>query len=333
MYDLELEKLQNLLIQKDYSRIAVQLPDGLLGDPLKSILEAIEDINKDIEIFVIGDPCFGACDLGVHPALAARCQALFHFGHSSFSPHLNTDSNLGLDIFYFEARVTIPVHSVLKKAIQEAQQRNFTSLGLATTVQHLHALPEIEELLGAAGFTVHVGRATRRLQRGQILGCDIGRIETILGPDIQATLFFGGGRFHALALLRKTQKPVLIADPYMEKLEILDESDLRKFYRKRYAAVHKIRTANKVGILVSTKTGQYNHKLMQQARKWLITQGKTFLVVLVSTALPHHLSNFQVDGWISTLCPRVALDDAEQYQRPIINLEELDWDEYAPSTL
>ncbi len=331
MYDLELEKLQNLLIQKNYSRIAVQLPDGLLGDPLISILEAIRDISKDIEIFVIGDPCFGACDLGLHPAIAASCQALFHFGHSNFSPHLNTDSKPGLDIFYFKVRITIPIHSVTEKTIQEAQRRNLTSLGLATTVQHLHALPEIEKLLGAAGFAVHIGGATRRLQRGQILGCDIGQIETILNPDIQATVFIGGGRFHALALLRKTQKPVLAADPYMEKLEILDESDLRKFYQKRYAAVHKIRNANKIGILVSTKTGQYNHKLVQHARKWLITQGKTFLVVLVSTAIPQHLSNFQVDGWISTLCPRVALDDAEQYQKPIINLEELDWDNYAPS--
>lgn len=331
MYDLELEKLQNLLIQENYSRIAVQLPDGLLGEPLISILETIRDISKNIEIFVIGDPCFGACDLGLQPALVASCQALFHFGHSNFSPHLNTDSKPGLDIFYFEARTTVPSHSVIRKAMQEAQRRNFTSLGLATTVQHLHALPEIERLLCAAGFDVHVGKATSRLQRGQILGCDIGRIETTLSPEIQATVFIGGGRFHALALLRKTQKPVLVADPYMEKLEILEEKDLRKFYRKRYAAVHKIRNANKIGILVSTKTGQYNHKLVQQARKWLTTQGKTFLVVLVSTALPQHLSNFQVDGWISTLCPRVALDDAEQYHKPIINLEELDWDNYGPS--
>jgi 2-(3-amino-3-carboxypropyl)histidine synthase len=328
MYDLELEKLRNLLVQKNYSRVSVQVPDGLLGEPLATILETIRAVSKNIEIFVLGDPCFGACDIGIQPALAARCQALFHFGHSQFSSNFNIGGNHSLDVYYFDAKVNIPIQPALEIAIQEARQRNFTSIGLAATIQHLHDLPVVEELLRAAGFEVHVGEPTKRLRRGQILGCDIGSLGRLLPQKIHGTIFIGGGRFHALILLRKTRKPVLATDPYLRKVEVLEENDLQQFYRKRYAAVNKIQNASKVGILVSTKTGQYNRKLVQQARAWLEKHQKTWWIVLVSTASPQHLSNFHVDGWISTMCPRVALDDSEQYDKPIINLDELDWDSY-----
>ncbi|MFQ5980591.1 MAG: diphthamide biosynthesis enzyme Dph2 [Candidatus Heimdallarchaeota archaeon] len=328
MYDLDLQKLKDRLTHGNYSRIAIQLPDGLLGKPLQSIIETIQAADRNIEIFVLGDPCFGACDVGVQLALAASCQALFHFGHSPFPQKLRLTSDSRLSIFYFKARATIPIEPILDMAAQEAHKRNFTSIGLATTIQHLHNLPEIEAFFAKAGFDVHTGKATKRLQRGQILGCDIGLFGGSLMEKIQGTVFLGGGRFHALAILRKTKKPVLVADPYLRRVEILDANDLQKFYRKRYAAVNKIIEAEKVGILVSTKTGQYNEKLVQQAQKWLEDHGKSFLIVLVSTVLPQHLTNFHVDGWISTLCPRVALDDAEQYFSPIINLDELHWDNY-----
>lgn len=332
MYDLDLEKLKDHLTHGNYSRVAIQLPDGLLGEPLQSIIETIQAVDRNIEVFVLGDPCFGACDIGVQLALAASCQALFHFGHSPFSQKLRLASNSRLCIFYFEARANIPTQPILEIAAQEAHQRNFTSIGLATTIQHLHNLPEMEAFFAKAGFDVHIGKATKQLRRGQILGCDIGPLGWNLVEKTQGTIFLGGGRFHALALLRKTKKPVLVADPYIRRVEILDANDLQKFYRKRYAAVNKIREAKKVGILVSTKAGQYNRKLVQQAQKWLEDQEKSFLIVLVSTVLPQHLTNFHVDGWISTLCPRVALDDAEQYLSPIINLDELHWDNYVSSS-
>jgi len=331
MYDLELERLSALISRGNYSRVALQLPDGFLGEPLTRIIETIRELNKNIEVFVNGDPCFGACDLGIQPALTAGCEALFHFGHTPYAPKLSMDENCKLDIFYFEAKANISVRQVLEIAVRESRKRNLTSVGLATTVQHIHKISTMEAMLKNAGLMIHVGEQTKRLLRGQVLGCDVGHLGSSLIDKIDGTIFVGGGRFHALAILRKTKKPVLAVDPYNKQLTVLDDIDLRKYYQKRYAAVDSIKNAQRIGILVSTKTGQYNQKLLQLAQDWLELHGKTFLTVLVSTVIFPQLLNFPVDGWISTLCPRVALDDSEQLPLTIINLDELDWDQYIES--
>ncbi len=326
MYDLELEKVRQILLGKAYTKIALQLPDGMLKEPLLSILDTISFTRESVEVFILGDPCFGACDLGVQQAISVGCEALFHFGHAPLP--LEQSFCEDLDIYFFEGKVQLPIQPILEKIIVELKKKQHEHIALTTTIQHHNELRHIEEKLQKNGFKVYISKKTKRLKPGQVLGCDIGIFNNINSKQIDSTIFIGGGRFHPLAILRKTKKPVICADPFFYSVEILDTNELQVYYRKRYAAVNAIKNAGIVGILCSSKIGQFNEKLVKKAQKWLKRNGKKFLTVLVSTAFPQHLSNYQVDGWISTLCPRVALDDYEQYYRPIVNFEELDWEKY-----
>jgi len=60
-YDLELDKLLDMIKNKDYKKIVVQLPDGL-KPRAKEIVDYISK-NSSCEIIIWGGTCFGACDL------------------------------------------------------------------------------------------------------------------------------------------------------------------------------------------------------------------------------------------------------------------------------
>ena len=80
MYDLEIEKVARQVKRKKFSRILIQLPDGLkprAKDMQKKILA-----KTDCEVFIWAGSCFGACDV---PNLnGLRFDAIFQWGHSEW---------------------------------------------------------------------------------------------------------------------------------------------------------------------------------------------------------------------------------------------------------
>ena len=48
--------------------------------------------------------------------------------------------------------------------------------------------------------------------KGQVLGCNFSAIKNL---DADAFLYVGSGNFHALGIKLFTDKPVIVADPYL----------------------------------------------------------------------------------------------------------------------
>ncbi len=157
-------------------------------------------------------------------------------------------------------------------------------------------------------------KANIKIQRfQQVLGCS-----KISNQSKLPVLLISTGDFHARNLY--LQSPII----YMlknNKIMRVSQSDIDKIKQQRKTALIKFLSADKVGILVSTKPGQNNLdlalKLKQELEKKYKNQKKVYLFISNNIDI-NQFENFQIDSWINTACPGLAIDNPL-----IINYDEL----------
>ncbi len=313
MYDLEEDELVAEIMGRGARRLLVQLPDGLKneGPRLASLIRE----KTGAEVFISATPAWGACDLSLDAAARLKADLLVHYGHNEF---LRDGSN-GIPVVYIPAKSRHETIPVIEKALQLLQG---TRIGVATVVQHLHTLPETTKLLEARGFKVQLpGRGPWAHDSGQVLGCDyfgLKRIES----EVDSFLVIGS-YFHALGASLSVEKPTILADPYDQTARNLDQ-DRARIIRQRYAMVEKARQANTFGIIVSTKPGQSNPTIAMNIQRQLEENGKKAVVLYADEVVPDKLLDFtDIDAFVDTACPRLALDDPERFSKPIVTRDEI----------
>jgi 2-(3-amino-3-carboxypropyl)histidine synthase len=282
----------------------LQIPDGLKRKALK-IADELEDVLIDCET------CFGACDLSIQEAKALGCDKIIHYGHSKI---LETD----IPVEYKEIRQDYDPTPLLEKEINKIKEEK---IGLISTLQFLDSLEKAKKFLEEKGKKVKIGKG--RYYSGQILGCDISSAKEIEN-EIDAFLYIGSGKFHPLGVALQTERPVYVLD--IEKNEIINLKDLKeKFLKQKYAAVALAKDANKFGILVSVKPGQLNLELAKQIKKKLEDKGKKAYILVFNEIKPEKLEGLDLDCYISTACPRIAIENRTEFKKPILNPDEIEY--------
>src|SRR6266478_8464150 len=137
MYDLEEDRLLAEITGRGARRLLIQLPDGLKNEGPR--LASLVRERTSADVFVSASSAWGACDLSLDAAARLEADMLVHYGHNEF---LRDGSN-GVPVVYIPARSNHEVIPVVEKAASFLQGRN---IGLATTIQHLHKLPEAVRL-------------------------------------------------------------------------------------------------------------------------------------------------------------------------------------------
>ncbi|HYY90733.1 MAG TPA: diphthamide biosynthesis enzyme Dph2 [Candidatus Dormibacteraeota bacterium] len=313
MYDLEEDRLVAEITGRGARRLLVQLPDGLKneGPRLASLIRE----KTGAEVFVSATPAWGACDLSLDAAARLKADLLVHYGHNEF---LRDESN-GIPVVYIPAKSRHEIIPVVEKALPMLQG---TRVGVATVVQHLQTLPETTRFLESKGFKIHIpGRGPWAHDPGQVLGCDYFGLKRI-EPEVDSFLVIGS-YFHALGASLSVEKPTILADPYDQTARSLDQ-DRAKVIRQRYAMVEKARQAHNFGIIVSTKPGQSNPTIALNIQRLLEENGKKAVVLYADEVVPSKLLDFtDVDAFVDTACPRLALDDPERFSKPIVTRDEI----------
>jgi len=184
-------------------------------------------------------------------------------------------------------------------------------IGLLSTVQFLPALPEIEHELKKNNIKVF--KAKTLANESQILGCDVSAAEKIKGK-VQAFLLLSSGKWHAL-MLSRLEKPIFI---YSGRIEKLSENDISKFSMKRKAAMVKFLSSDKIGIIVSTKPGQFRLKEAFALKEHLEKRGKKAFIFIADIISISELENFNMKIWVNTACPGLFFDSSN-----IINIEDV----------
>jgi len=205
-----------------------------------------------------------------------------------------------------------------------AKLKDKKRIGIFTTVQFLEQLKQLEKFLKKEGKTVLIGKSTFRASEvGQVLGCDP-MAGTSIEAKVDAFVYLGSGKFHPLAVALKTSKQIVIANPITGEISELSKEEIERLKNAKKRMLSEFSKAKKIGILVCTKPGQCDLKAAEEAEKLLEAKGKNVYMFMFETLNPEELLNFiDVEAWVNTACPRIAIDDFERIGRPIVDIEDL----------
>jgi len=321
-FDFEEERVKQEILKLGAKRVLIQLPEGLKPEATR-LAKVIEKLG--ILPVVSADPCYGACDLATVEAESLGVDLIVHYGHSKLLKYERVPT------IYIEARATVNVNGVVEKALPMLE--DWQKIGLTTTVQHVQTIDDVREILLRAGKTVVIGDAGRVNYPGQVLGCDYSNAKSV-AKDVEAFLFVGGGHFHALGVALSTSKPTVVADPYEKRAYSVDK-EAERVIKQRWASIEKAMMAKNFGVLVGLKPGQKKFEEALDVKKKLEDGGKTACLFVVREVTPEVLMEFPiVDAYVNTACPRVSLDDASKFQKPVLTINEasvvigeLSWEE------
>lgn len=276
--------------------VALQFPAGLKrrAGEIAQFLK-----GRGFEVIVSGDPCYGACDLAVEALVYA--EVLVHFGHT---PLKDPDPR----VIFEPYRVDFDP-GVVKNAIHCLKT---TRIGLVTTAQHLHLLDAMKAVLAATGVVAVTTKGTRGCAEGQVLGCSFGAARVIGTEEI---LYVGTGLFHPLGVQLATGLRVIALDPFTGEVQ---EVNAEKFLRRRHALIEKARSAERIGLLVSTKTGQGRYEMA----RGMAGRCERAILVLMREISPDELLNLGFSAYVNFACPRLAYDDQVRFPAPVLTPQE-----------
>ena len=309
-HNLEERRLKEEIKKYQAKRVLLQLPEGLKpeGPRLASIAEEAGAVAV-----VSADPCYGACDLAIQDAESLDVDLIIHYGHT---PMITKEQ---IPIVYIEARARVGIKEAVEKAMPHL--KDWKNIGLVTTVQHIHKLNEAKDQLLRTGKTVMVGDSGRMKYAGQVIGCDFSNAKSV-SKDVEAFLFVGGGRFHAIGVALATGKPTIIADPY-EKRAFPIHGEAKTILKQRWASICEAKEAERLAILIGLKSGQKRLREAMELKERLEKIGKRATLLAIREITPEVLMQFpDIDAFVNTACPRVSLDDSKNFRKPVITLNE-----------
>jgi 2-(3-amino-3-carboxypropyl)histidine synthase len=289
--------------------VGLQFPEGLKVHAIK-VARKIEK-ETSATVIISADPCYGACDVA-DVDMKDSVDVLVHFGHRPLP------IDYEIPVIFVDARSDMDVLGCVEDSIRLLS--GYTRIGLVTTTQHLHLLDEIAEFLekNDKEILTHPGTGTTK---GQVLGCNFSSIKNL---NADAFLYVGSGNFHALGIKLFTNKPVVVADPYLGEARKIDEFADR-ILRIRSARIAKALDAERFGIIVSSKKGQSRLELAKTLKNMLREEGKEGYILLLDDVSPNTLLPFMdLDAFVMTACPRIAIDDSKMYKKPLLTPQELE---------
>jgi 2-(3-amino-3-carboxypropyl)histidine synthase len=317
---MEIEKVIKEIKKYDAKNIGLQFPEGLKTQST-TIADEIET-KAQVNVIISGDPCFGACDVA-DSKMVDMVDLIVHYGHTPLPLKYK------IPVIFIEAYSDIKINEILKKSLNSLE--DYSRIAIATTTQHLQLLNEVKDFLEDNGKEIVVS-SSKSTRKGQILGCNFSSIKDL---GAEAYLFIGSGKFHPLGIYLFTKARVIAVNPYTS--EISDIKDLAdEILRIRFARIVKAKEVNTWGILISSKEGQYRFNLAKEIKKILEDEGKKAYLILVENINPDVLLPYiNIEGFIVTACPRIAIDDSLMYKKPLITPQELEivldkrkWDDY-----
>ena len=290
-----MEEIESIAKKIKERRILLQVPEGLKTEVPK-IVEILERHGKEVIVDI--DPTYGACDLRINEMKAVNAEAILHIGHAPMFNYPN--------VYYVEWRRDADIEAVERSIKEIARGRRFC---LATTANLRWVLEKLKNIEGAV-----VGKGSWRIPlEGVVLGCDTSACDV----DADINIFVGDGYFHPLAIWVNTKRPTFVVYPDGR----WEEVSFERLVRKRLALLGSI-SGKRVGILVSSKIGQNRWPLARELYDLAKEKGYIPRIYVSDYIDPLYLLGLEEDFFVYTGCPRVPIDDAERYDKPLLTPEE-----------
>lgn len=318
---IDLTELQNWISDNKYKTLAIQVPEGLKRQVVKLITYLENELG--VTIILDADPCFGACDINADRHKFSNLDAFIHLGHSEI-PNCEKPQ---IPVKYVELASSIVVDELIQDLAHiETLTAEFgatATLGLVANVQYIPQLQRVKDVLLDKGFKILIGGGDDRVKYpGQVLGCNFSAARSIQ-YEVDGFIFIGDGMFHPIGVALATSKKVLSFDPINNVL--LDFAEMKeKILRQRAGAIAAAKECSNFGILVSTKLGQNRHEYAIKIKNTLSRKNLQGTLLALDNVSPNQIDYLPFEAYINTACPRLTIDDHQQYKKTIITPIELE---------
>lgn len=321
-YNFEIHKCVWRVRSTSASRVALQLPEGLLMYSL-ALSDIISTFGGASHCFVLGDVTYGACCVDDLAASALSADLLIHYGHSCLVP-VNVTA---VPCLYVFVDVSIDVDLLIRTV--DLNVPRSSNVVLAGTIQFASAIRSAKPDLERRGFTVLIPQS-KPLSAGEVLGCTAPKVSSSSFPKFNnggnetetetVVVFVADGRFHLEAMMIANPGiKTFRYDPYLGKL-FLEEYDQRGMRESRKDAILKTKEAKNWGIILGTLGRQGNPRILERLERKMREKGFSYTVVLMSEISPARIGLFEdsVEAWIQIACPRLSIDWGDAFRKPLL---------------
>lgn len=304
------ERMYQVIEQRRPRSVALNGPEGLMP----KIQDSADHITEKfgIEAYVIGDTCWGSCDLNSHAAEMLGADILFNIGHT-----IAIDS-FSEKVYMIGAFDDISFDSIAHKCAKELAGK-FKTISLLTDSQHLHEVESVRSIFTEHGYTVLIGKGKGQLLDAQVFGCEFYPAYS-LQKQVDAYIFLGQSMFHSASVALSTDRPTFMLDPYFQEFTQVNDF-ARGLQKKAILAVYKALDAERIGIIIGLKEGQFAHVRALDLKKELERLGKKVQLIALTEITEDRVQVFRgIEAFVQVACPRIATDN--HFKKPMLSVPQ-----------
>lgn len=290
--------------------VAINGPEGLIPKMQDTADHITERFG--IEAYIIGDTCWGSCDLNTHAADMLGADILFNIGHT-----IAMDT-FGDKVVMIGAYDDISFDKVARKCAKDLVGK-FKTVSLLTDSQHLHQIESTKKIFEDQGYSVIIGRGKGQLRDAQVFGCEFYPAYNIQ-KKVDAYIFLGQSMFHSASVAMSTEKPTFMLDPYFEEYTQVNEF-AQGLQKRAILSIYKALDAEKIGIVIGLKEGQFSHVRALELKKEFEKLGKKVQMIALTEITDDRMQVFKgIDAFVQVACPRIATDN--HFKKPMLSVPQ-----------
>lgn len=309
MMIIDKEKIFEVINNQKPNSVALSGPEGLIAK-IQETADGIEDAFH-IPAYVIGDTCWGSCDLNTHAADMLGADILFNIGHTIAMESIGK-------VVMIDAYDDIGFDCVARKCALDLRA-HYETISLLTDSQHLNQIPSVKLIFEEFGYDVIIGKGKGQLNDAQVFGCEFYPAYQLL-QKVDAYIFLGQSMFHSASIALSTEKPTYMLDPYFQEYSEVTEFALG-LRKKAVLAIYRALDADRIGIIIGLKEGQFSQVRALELKKILEALGKKVQLIALTEITNERVLNFKkIDAFIQVACPRIATDN--YFKKPMLSVPQ-----------
>jgi 2-(3-amino-3-carboxypropyl)histidine synthase len=290
--------------------VALNGPEALIPK-LQDVADHIAEVFG-IQVYIIGDTCWGSCDLNTHAADMLSADILFNIGHT-----IAIDT-FGQKVVMIGAFDDISFDVIANKCARDLIGK-YKTVSLVTDSQHLHQIDRVKRIFENYGYNVIIGRGKGQLRDAQVFGCEFYPAYNVQ-KQVDAYIFLGQSMFHSASVAMSTEKPTFMLDPYFEEYNEVNEF-AQTMQKKAILSIYKALDAEKLGIIIGLKEGQFSHLRAIELKKEFEKLGKKVQMIALTEITQERIQIFKgIDAFVQVACPRLGTDN--HFNKPMLSVPQ-----------
>lgn len=190
MMIIDKRKIYEVIDNQKPNSVALNGPEGLVSR-IQEVADNVEE-RYHIPAYVIGDTCWGSCDLNTHAADLLGADILFNIGHTIAM------QSLGRKVVMINAYDDVSFENVARKCASDLKAL-YRTLSLLTDSQHLSQITTVKKIFEEYGYDIIIGRGKGQLNDAQVFGCEFYPAH-YMQNIVDAYIFLGQSMFHSASI-------------------------------------------------------------------------------------------------------------------------------------